>query len=151
MKNSIHSMCALCALAILALSGCASTPVPQQAAADAVIDAAVPPAPPVTNTATAVSTAATLPESAAGAVLATAAPSETKASIVVDDSLADSAEAVLVVDAPNPDVLICRRMQKTGSRFVKKVCGTREEWDEMKDRTRHDRAFLESLQRNSRP
>ena len=107
MKNSIHSMCALCALAILALSGCASTPVPEQATADAVIDAAEPQSAAVTNTATGVSSAATVPESAAGAVPASAAPGETKASVVVDDSLADSAEAVVAVDASNPDVLIC--------------------------------------------
>lgn len=60
----------------------------------------------------------------------TVAPDNPPAPPAVDDKDLDAAEVVQTVDAApenDPDELICRREQETGSKFFRKICRTRAE------------------------
>jgi hypothetical protein len=75
-----------------------------------------------------------------------AAPEATEE--VVEAVVADpAAPAVQQAAVDDDDKVICRRTAITGSRFKKRLCGTRKEWEEMRNRSKD---ATQGMQRSGR-
>ena len=49
---------------------------------------------------------------------------------VQDKEVVQTTETAQDTDAEDPNEWICKRVQKTGTRFKSKMCGTRAQWEE---------------------
>ena len=128
--SSITSVVASTGLLAVALSGCASTSVPESGSASGVVQ-----------------TADATVDSAAAAAPAVAVAGETKVSADPNDLAVIVPASELSVAAPDAAVDICVKMQVTGSKFIKRVCGTAEEWERMRETGRESRATLQKIRR----
>ena len=64
---------------------------------------------------------------------------------------AESAEAAQTAEKADENKIICRRTAITGSKFKKKICGTKKEWETLANRGAKDTRELQRRGKGNEP